>query len=468
MKKIYNLLEKYIPLLKAEKLCSLILFIMVVFTYKGFMVLIGIPLVVLIKKCKKYSLKNITYIFGYYSIMRILFSMIIGNSSIQIQGFRMLLFSNIMFILFSKKKMTDIWKDFKLFIGVEKIFIYVIAVILLGTIWNYISPGHIKSAIKYFQNMQIWFLCILMLPYMKERKRIKNAFYLMIVLTTVLIFYETLNNKEIGAAIINSRIKSVTIGITIYSCSFIKILIEKKLHLRFLYLSCCGIWIYLITYSGGRGSAIAVIFSSIFSLILIYRKRIYLCIPIILTVGSVFFYSNNRLNVRFKELKNRDFKNNASYARIALINAGIYTFNQNIIFGSGFDNTQKYFIEYRDLEFKNINNKNRFYGMSYTELTKFSDSHNIIIDYMASCGLFGIVLSFLFMAYIPIISLKDYIKKNIVEGLYCSAGFLTFLVGGMTWSTLTRHPKGIPFLVFLLILYLYRKREENIENDSIS
>jgi len=258
----------------------------------------------------------------------------------------------------------------------------------------------------------------------------------------------------------DGRVSSVTIGVTIYSYFFTQLLMARKPVTKFISLLCCSMWIYITIISEGRGTFLAIAIVTILIIIFVYKKRALLFLPIIACVGMILFSSNLKIVERFKVLTNGDMKNNTSYARIALIKAGLYTFEKNIIFGSGYNNTQKYFIEYRDKNFTG-ENEGALYGMNRYELGKMPDSHNIIIDYLAISGIFGIILSFFYIIFVPIVSLKDYLKKNYKEAILCFAGFMSFVLGGMTWSTLTRHPKGVPFLVFLLLLLIYRRFEEN-------
>lgn len=453
-------LKNYIPIIENQKLLSYILFFLVTFTYKGLMVLIAIPLLFLIKKSNKKNIKEILYVFGFYSITRILFSMVLGNVSMQTQGLRMLLGVNFLLIFLSKKTIKDLFLDFKNLIKNEPILLYILIMIFAGSLWNVLSPGGIKSGISYCKNMQVFLLCLLGIPYKKLWNKLSKLFYVTIILSTIFSTIEItmlLNNDRIVEVCANGKTLSLTVGIISYSYLFIQLLLSKKRSVKLVSLLCILLWGWIILISGARGSAVALLVSSIISIILIYRKKSLLCLSSIFVLLFFIMSSNNSLSSRFKYLLDGNIKNNTSYGRVALIKAGIYTFQNNIIFGSGYDNTQKYFVEYKNKYYSDETNNSPLYKMNQIELENFPDSHNIIIDYLAISGIFGILLSLFFILYIPVISLKNYTKDHYIEGLRCFVSFLSFSVGGMTWSILTRHTKGISFLVILLLLLIYRR-----------
>ena len=465
MKKIrIDFLQDYIPIIEEEKMWSYILFFTVVFTYKVSMFLISIPFIVFMIKMKKENKRKFPYIFGYYSIVRILFSMVVENRSIQAQGLRMLFLVWILTIIFSGKNIKSLILDLKEILIKEKIIKYIFVIVFWGTLWNFLSPGGKASGFGYFNNIQIWLLCFLAMPYMKEKRKIEKLLWLVMVFSTLLNFYEILNlyaNRNFHQVLSNGRVNSITVGISIFSYFFLKILLPNKLGIKMISIIGCLMWIVMILLSGGRGSALAILFSVIFSIILICKKKALIYIPILISLCMLLLHSDLDLAKRFRHLSNMDMKNNTSYARIALVKAGIYTFKKNVVFGSGFGNTQEYFIQYRDIKLSDVTEKGLLYGMNQRELENFPDSHNIIIDYLASTGLFGVVLSIFFIFFIPTISLKDFIRRNFQEGLYCFMVFMTFNVGGMTWSTLMQHTKGTSFLVIMLLLLVYKRGEKS-------
>ncbi|MGF6905617.1 O-antigen ligase family protein [Fusobacterium sp. PH5-44] len=455
-------LKECIPVIDNHKILSYILFLLVTFTYKGTMLLIAIPLFLLIKKSRTENIKEILYVFGFYAMTRILFSMTFGNISMQVQGLRMLLGVNILLAFLSSKKIKGILSDLKRLLKKEQILAYIFVMVFAGCLWNMFSSGGIKSGISYFKNMQIFLLCFLGIPYIKLLDKLSKLFFITIIISTILCTIEIallLNSNKIEEVYANGKTLSLTVGIVSYSYLLIQLLLSRKIFMKVLYLCCIFMWWWITLISGARGSAIAFLVSSVVSIVLICKKKSLLYFPVVLVLLFFMLSSNNSLSSRFKYLLDGKIKDNVSYGRIALMKAGMYTFKNNIIFGAGYNNTQKYFIEYKNIYYSDKNNKSPLYKMNQRELENFPDSHNIIVDYLATLGIFGLFLSGFFILYIPLISLLDYFKMDYIESLVCFVSFLSFSVGGMTWSILTRHTKGISFLMMLLLLLICRRNK---------
>ena len=149
-------------------------------------------------------------------------------------------------------------------------------------------------------------------------------------------------------------------------------------------------------------------------------------------------------------LKVNDFSTRSRYY---LVDAGIYTFKNNFIFGSGRGNTQKYFIDYSNTDFdpgKYLKNDQEIKITKEIYLKTFPDTHNIFIDFLAEYGILGIFISFFIGVILPINMCRKYFITKNNEILQILVSLISFLASGMSWSLWTRHNEGIPYFIVLL------------------
>lgn len=149
-------------------------------------------------------------------------------------------------------------------------------------------------------------------------------------------------------------------------------------------------------------------------------------------------------------LKINDFSTRSRYY---LVDAGIYTFKNNFIFGSGRGNTQKYFIEYSNTDFnpkKHLKNDNEIKITKEVYLKTFPDTHNIFIDFLAEYGILGIFITFFLGIVIPLDMCRQYFITKNNEILQILVSLISFFASGISWSLWTRHNEGIPYFIVLL------------------
>lgn len=463
-----KILDKYIPTVENKEIYSYLLFLSVALTYRKMMLLILIPFIFIIKNIKKTDIQRLFYCGGYGCIARILMSLVFEKKSMRDQGLGALIGVNIILFILSEKKSYEIYHEIKQLLLKNKILLILLATIVMGIIWNLFSAGGLKSSIKYFEHMQVWGIVFFSIIYVKESERLNRLFNIGLVLITLNNIMSLLMDSFIVQTHDISqelRINSIDFGVIIFSYFFAKIFLEKKYLNKILNLFFCGVWIYIVIITGGRGSMISMVLTSFVGIIVLCKKKAFLYIPILIGVLIFTFSGNSNLTRRFYQLNNIDLKNNSSYARVELIRAGIYTFKRNVVFGAGQNNTQKFFIEYRDLKIKE-EGENSLSEMNKRELTRYPDSHNIIIDYLALYGIFGVIMFIVFFVYIPIHALISYFKNNIKEGVYCFLGYFSAASVGITWSIFSRHKNGLVVLSMLLLFFILRKINTNQNLDS--
>lgn len=413
---------------------SMIIFLLIlVFGTKGLLLLGIIPLSYFIYRKKDISKIEILNLFEQGAFYKFFVSLIYEYGNMRNESIRFLLLLAIINLFLNYKKV-----DFKLC----KLSITLAAWFFIGLLWSYLSPGNIES-LKIFYKENIY----LLIPFSLNILFIKNEILLSICkkifpLTIFGLFFKVINTVKISE-IKGELISVLSIGVPY---TFFSIFLEKNKYLKFINLISFIVGIWIILKSGARGALGGIIIA--IGIILNRGWKGIIVSGVLLVIIVLGLQFSPKIGEHF--LKINDFSTRSRYY---LIDAGIYTFKNNFIFGSGRGNTQNYFIEYSNTDFnpnKYLKNDNEIKITKEIYLKTFPDTHNIFIDFLAEYGILGIFITFFLGIIIPIDICRQYfiIKSNEILQILVSS--ISFLASGMSWSLWTRHNEGIPYFIMLL------------------
>ena len=430
---------------------ELLFICILIFGTKGYLFLELIPIVYFYIKRKEIDLKRIYELIKISLFYKLMLVLIYPYGNILNETFRAMIGLVLYEILYLKKNIKFIKKDNWIVLGVTSIYI-------LSLIWNYFSPGGIGSLKLYSEKYKVLlFLPILCYLYKNNIKLLLMTERLLplCIIGMFIKFVELDFNLE---SIIILKGNIISIFSLLLPYTFFCIFNDKNHKVKLIDISLFILGNWIIIKAGARGALFSLIISISIGIILKYKIKgivIALCGSAIL-LGIVKV--NPRLDNHF--MKVQDFSTRSRYY---LIDAGIYTFKNNIIFGSGRGNTQKYFIEYSEKEF----HPKKYLIADYPwekdivkndYLRNFPDTHNIFIDSIAEYGILGIIQVIFIWILIPLSVLFTYLrkKKYIYLGIFSS--FIGFISAGMSWSLWTKHSLGV--LYFIVILFIYIQNNE--------
>ena len=234
--------------------------------------------------------------------------------------------------------------------------------------------------------------------------------------------------------------------------TFFSIFLEKNKYLKFINLTAFITGIWIILKSGACGALGGIVIGIIFGILLNRGYKGIILSLVLLFIVLIGLKFSPKIENHF--LKINDFSTRSRYY---LVDAGIYIFKNNVIFGSGRGNTQKYSIEYSNTAFnpeKHLKNKNEIKITKGVYLKTFPDTHNIFIDFLVEYGILGVFIAFFIV--IPFNICKQYFVTKNNEILQILISLISFFVSGMSWSLWTRHDEGIPyFLCNITMAFLY-------------
>lgn len=445
----------YPKLEKESRYMELLFICILIFGTKGHLFFELIPISYFYIKRKEINLKRIYKLIKISLFYKLMLILIYPYGNMLNETFRAMLCLVIYEIFYLKKYIKFIKKDNWIVLGVILLYI-------LSLIWNYCSPGGIESSKLYWEKYKI-LLFLPMLSYlhkgnMKLLLMVENILPLCII--GIIFKFIELDFNPAKIYILKGNIISVLSLIIPYTFFYIFNNKNYKIKLLNTFLFLLGIWI--IIKAGARGALFALIISLSIGLLLKYKIKgmIIAIFGSILLLGVVKF--DSRLEKHFMRIQ--DFSTRSRYY---LIDAGVYTFKNNIIFGSGRGNTQKYFIEYSEKGFdpqkkliakypwEEIEVKNNY-------LRNFPDTHNIFVDSIAENGILGIVQAVFMWILIPFSVFLTYLKKKECIYLGVFSSFIGFISAGISWSLWTKHSLGI--LYFVILIYIYIQNIEKTEH----
>lgn len=428
--------------------CSIIIFLLlVIFGTKGSLVLGIIPLSYLLYRRKDINKIEILNIFEQGIFYKFFISLIYEYGNMRNESIRFLMLLSIVNLFLNSKKI-----NFKL----EKIPLILGVWFFIGLLWNYLSPGNIES-LKMFYKENIY----LLIPFSLNILFLKNEVLLsiskkMLPLAIFGSFFKVINTLKVY----EMKGGLISILTLVVPYTFFSIFLEENKYLKFINLTAFITGIWIILKSGARGALGGIVIGIVIGMILNRGWKGIIISGTLLFIVLIGLKSFPKIESHF--LKINDFSTRSRYY---LVDAGIYTFKNNIIFGSGRGNTQKYFIEYSNTDFnpeKHLKNDNEIKIVKEVYLKTFPDTHNIFIDFLAEYGLLGIFIAFFIGLIIPINMCKQYFITKNNEILQILVSLISFFASGMSWSLWTRHNEGIPYFVILLWFFCivqYRNRK---------
>lgn len=427
----------------------IILFLLIlVFGTKGSLLLGIIPLGYFFYRRKDIGVTEILNMLEQGAFYKFFISLVYKYGNMRNESIRLLMLLTIINLLFNFKE-----NNFKLY----KIPVILAGWFFIGLLWNYLSPGNIES-LKMFYKENIY----LLLPFSLNVLFIKNEILLFVCkkifpLTIFGIFSKVINIVKI------SEIKGELISVLsiVVPYTFFSIFLEKNKYLKFINLISFVIGIWIIIKSEARGALGGIVIGIVIGVILNRGWKGIIVSVILLIIVILGLQFSPKIESHF--LKVNDFSTRSRYY---LVDAGIYTFKNNFIFGSGRGNTQKYFIDYSNTDFdpgKYLKNDQEIKITKEIYLKTFPDTHNIFVDFLAEYGVLGIFISFFIGVILPInICRKYFITKN-NEILQILVSLISFLASGMSWSLWTRHNEGIPYFIILLWFFnLFQYQDKSV------
>lgn len=420
---------------KFLKYSIVIFLLLLIFGTKGSLVLGIIPLSYLIYRKRDIGIIEILNILEQGIFYKFFISLIYEYGNMRNESIRLLLLLSIVNLFLNFKEI-----NFKS----EKILLILGIWFFIGLLWNYLSPGNIES-LKLFYKENIY----LLIPLSLNILFIKNEVLLpmckkMFPLAIFGLFFKVISTTKVY----EMKGNLISILSLIVPYTFFSIFLEKNKYLKFINLTAFITGIWIILKSGARGALGGIIIGIIFGIILNRGYTGIILSLVLLFIVLIGLKFSSKIENQF--LKINDFSTRSRYY---LVDAGIYTFKNNVIFGSGRGNTQKYFIEYSNTAFnpeKYLKNKNEIKITKGVYLKTFPDTHNIFIDFLAEYGILGVFIVFFIGIVIPFNMCKQYFITKNNEILQILVSLISFFTSGMSWSLWTRHGEGIPYFVILL------------------
>lgn len=419
--------------------CFIIIFLLIlVFGTKGSLLLGIIPLGYFFYRRRDISIIEVLNIFEQGIFYKFFISLIYKYGNMRNESIRLLLLLSIIKLLFESKKI-----NFKLY----KIPIVLAGWFFIGLLWSYLSPGNIES-LKIFYKENIYLLIPLSLNILFIKNEILLSMGKRIVPLAIFgLFFKVIN----ATRVLEMKGNLISILSLVVPYTFFSIFLEKNKYLKFINLVSFITGVWIIIKSGARGALGGIVVGIIIGIILYRGWKGILLSVILLFITILGLQFSPKIEKHF--LKMNDFSTRSRYY---LVDAGIYTFKNNFIFGSGRGNTQKYFIEYSNTNFnpkKYLKNDNEIKTTKEIYLKTFPDTHNIFIDFLAEYGILGIFITLFLGIIIPIDICRQYFITKNNEILQILVSLISFLVSGMSWSLWTRHNEGIPYLIVLLCFF---------------
>lgn len=423
---------------------------------KGILIFSLVFLILLFyKEYYKKNLFNFLLLIKECIFFKYILSLIYPNSSMIKESIRLLI---LVFIceLFYKYK-------YKIKIKLENITWFMLILFLFGILWNYFSFGGVSSVESYIDSNLNLLLPLLLSMYLIKKE---NRKYIIQFLPLVGIGFlvKNIDLKNIDYSLYILKGNMISIFSVILPFTFFLLLEVKNRKIKLFYFFTMILNIILVIKLGARAGLYSGILT-IFLILLLNQNIKKILISISFIIVLVFMMSQN-LNVQNQFFKYRDF---STRSREYLIRAGIYCFKRNLIFGVGNNNTQKYFIEYSEKQFLEENTLKNSYEVEALKndyLRNFPDTHNIIFDFLAQNGIYGILFSIILLV-LPVNMIFSYLKDcKRLEYLKYIGAVVGFLISGQTWSLWTRHNAGVKYLIIIIILYYYEKKGRKDEKNN--
>lgn len=356
---------------------------------------------------------------------------------------------------------------------------YLFILIILVPVFSLFSAGGINSFFicleKTYRYIPIFLIPIFLKKSIKYRSLI-YCIYISIIVNFIngLKFYQTKNwnfnlrYQSYGVSLLDdahmfSMLSFIVLAIIIYSFNdkkyinfFISIVVYLIILLALIFSQTRGAW---LSFLGG------LIFFYYFSA---KNKKI-----AIITIISVFLLIYNLKNIDIIE-KNRyikrwlsitDIQNDSPKIRILMWEGAVYSFKNNVIFGTGRDNSPKYILEYLEKENKYSEVKNK---SSLKVIAQTGNTHNMYFSSLAEEGVlffyllwiwsFILIKEIKFQKELKVQSLEYYIMNA------CIGLTVAFYITGLTENAWKNVWKTNVYLLGIAI-YLTLKKVKRENND---
>ena len=313
----------------------------------------------------------------------------------------------------------------------KKIYGMFLLILVLGSIWNYISADMIGMS-KFLNINTRFFYGLAMFPFLLNIKKKKNRFSILIFLAVNLLSAVYLYNESYVYHLLDDlgRIRAILLIGWIYTLmyTFEKISEDFK---KYIFLLSASILPFIaLGKSGSRAGAL-----SLFLVIFLYlifklfkdRKNI----KFIYVITTIIQFTGLLLKKEYKEKLKTSFQtteNISNEDRIVMWKTGIEIFKENPIFGIGsykkgiYPHVQKYVEE---------NVKDEQLRREFINRDRFAKLHNMYIDFFVQNGILGLLYLFLLFISVPLEFFKS--KKN-KESISAFFSIIFYCSYGLTWS----------------------------------
>lgn len=337
----------------------------------------------------------------------------------------------------------------------KKIYGMFLLILVLGSIWNYISAGMIGMS-KFLNINTKFFYGLAMFSFLLNIK--KNKVNILIFLVVNLLSAMYLYNESYVYHLLDDlgRIRVILLIGWIYTLiyTFEKISEDFK---KYIFLLLASILPFIaLGKSGSRMGALSLFLTTFLYLIFkIFKDKKSInfvsVITIIILLTGLFLPKEytEKLKTSFQTTKNISNED-----RIVMWKAGIEIFKENPIFGIGsykkeiYPHVQKYVEE-------NVNDE-QLRG-EFINRDRFANLHNIYIDFFVQNGILGFLYLILLFILIPFEFFKS--KKN-KESISAFFSIMFYCCYGLTWSLWSSLGiSQVLFHIFLIWMLVNLKRK---------
>jgi len=359
-------------------------------------------------------------------------------------GMGLLLISFLIKLVFDRKEM----------IFNNKISNYLLLIYIGGAFWNLFSDNGVSSFLIKFESQYRLLTVLLLLNAIKDRKVIKKFLIAIEISFLVSIIYGIINWFRYNEGRLQSFGGCMTyahplaLALVVHLAFIFK---EGKLKNKifFIIIEILGILALILTQT--RGAWLGFIGGAIIFFILSKKYKYILVFSVILSLTFLIMPLNFKNRVKSIVATRSDSSNNA---RLNLWGAAIWTYKENIVFGSGEGNNKKWFNLYKEKE--KLKDMNIYNG----------NSHNMYLHFLSQNGLW-IILYLFFLFYIIPKEILQRLKKNpkdfFIMGI--SGGIVSFYISGLTENVWYHEYPGYAILILFFLLAYNSKENNNNEVD---
>lgn len=376
----------------------------------------------------------------------ILYKFLLGNllsyGNLKNESFRFMIGVSVLYLVFRNKKFFR-EKNY-----LKWSFLFVIS-FLLGILFNYFSPGNIRSVKIFIEDNKYLLVPFLLINSFLNKKYLIKKLEYYVSLVGIVYFFKSVYWEKIESLgfIKGNLISAISIALPFSFFIFLK---EKNIKKKIIFFSIFIANLWIVVISGARGSLYSSLI--VISFILVLNNKLKKILLYISFLGVTFYFLN-------KDFKNVFFrvKDFSTRSREYLMRAGIYCFKKNIFFGSGSGNTQKYLIDYSNTQFlldNKLLSEDEVMIVKNDYLVNFPDSHNIFIDMLAQNGVYGVLAILLLFLFLPFKIFISYLKEKKMDYLVYMSGIGGYLIAGQSWSLWDKHSKGMLSFIVIITMYL--------------